>query len=292
MSLAPSTAQRNASQDPPTPSSAVPISTNLPDLAALESPEASAATQNAIVLQWMKARGLHDHAKKLEEDIRSGKAGTDPVVIVNDPAVSQGLDNEPGSSTKDGKDDASKQLSNRRMSARLMNQAHKPTISAQELASRSAPRGAAQAASAVAGTSSSATAATGKKGPRGKSPVAKSPVVATQPNLKGTINTTGSASKAARKSPTPLATPGGAIPDLSQLYSTLAPLMTAAGPSTQPKEDPQASTANLMTILSRAGMTIDEAMAKDPTDKQYGYRDLEAWVEGTLDMYRVSIAPA
>jgi transcription initiation factor TFIID subunit 5 len=32
----------------------------------------------------------------------------------------------------------------------------------------------------------------------------------------------------------------------------------------------------------------DEIISLDPTDKHEGFRDLEAWVDGSLDMYRVS----
>lgn len=31
----------------------------------------------------------------------------------------------------------------------------------------------------------------------------------------------------------------------------------------------------------------DEILSLDPTDKHEGFRDLEAWVDGSLDMYRV-----
>ncbi|KAG8877972.1 Transcription initiation factor TFIID subunit 5 [Tulasnella sp. 332] len=296
MSLAISTAgtsQPTASQEPPTPSSALHANTTLPDIASLTT-EPSDGNQNAIVLQWMKARGLHESAKRLEEEIRSGRAGTEPVVIVND-SDTGGADSEGGKDGKDSPAETLKQATNRRMSTRLQNQAQKPSITPQELVKRTAPRAAtaAQASSSNAAASSSTALATGKKGARGKSPVAKSPSVSTQPNLKGTLNTSVNLSKAgaaARKSPTPSSAP--ATPDLTQLYSTLAPLMAAGAPgASQTKEESQTTTASLMATLNRAGMTIDEAMAKDPTDKQQGYRDLEAWVDGALDMYRPEFRP-
>ncbi|KIO20458.1 hypothetical protein M407DRAFT_220655 [Tulasnella calospora MUT 4182] len=47
----------------------------------------------------------------------------------------------------------------------------------------------------------------------------------------------------------------------------------------------------LLAALSRAGMTIEEALARDPTDKQRGYKELEEWVDGALDMYRPEFRP-
>ncbi|KAG9024941.1 Transcription initiation factor TFIID subunit 5 [Tulasnella sp. JGI-2019a] len=185
------------------------------------------------------------------------------------------------------------------MSTRLANQAQKPSITPQELVKRTAPRASASATQAhasssnAASSSSTAPAASTKKGARGRSPAAKSPSVSTQPNLKGSLNTSANLNKPSalgRKSPTPGS--GPATPDLTQLYSTLAPLMATGAPGvSQTKEESEATTANLMATLSRAGMTIDEAMAKDPTDKQQGYRDLEAWVDGALDMYRPEFRP-
>ena len=45
---------------------------------------------------------------------------------------------------------------------------------------------------------------------------------------------------------------------------------------------------NLQDLLSNLGnVTVDEILSLDPTDRHEGYRELEAWVEGSLDMYRV-----
>ncbi|KAG9020445.1 hypothetical protein FRB95_004202, partial [Tulasnella sp. JGI-2019a] len=106
MSLVISTAgasQPTASQEPATPSSALNANASLPDLTALAS-EPSDSNQNAIVLQWMKARGLHESAKRLEEEIRGGRAGTEPVVIVNDTDTGPGADMDGIASVKDSKD--------------------------------------------------------------------------------------------------------------------------------------------------------------------------------------------
>ena len=46
------------------------------------------------------------------------------------------------------------------------------------------------------------------------------------------------------------------------------------------------SVAKLIENINPGG--ADEILSLDPTDKHEGFRDLEAWVEGSLDMYRVS----
>lgn len=48
------------------------------------------------------------------------------------------------------------------------------------------------------------------------------------------------------------------------------------------------TTANVATLLSTIGPGgADEIFSLDPTDKHEGYRDFDAWVDGSLDMYRV-----
>lgn len=44
--------------------------------------------------------------------------------------------------------------------------------------------------------------------------------------------------------------------------------------------------AHLLETINPGG--ADEIFSVDPTDKHEGYRELEVWVEGSLDMYRVS----
>jgi len=47
--------------------------------------------------------------------------------------------------------------------------------------------------------------------------------------------------------------------------------------------------ANLQNLIARIGnVGAEEILSLDPTDKQEGFRELEAWVEGSLDMYQVS----
>jgi len=47
---------------------------------------------------------------------------------------------------------------------------------------------------------------------------------------------------------------------------------------------------NLDAVLASIGAVgAEEALSLDPLDKQEGFRDLEAWVDGSLDIYRVSI---
>lgn len=45
------------------------------------------------------------------------------------------------------------------------------------------------------------------------------------------------------------------------------------------------SIQNLIASLGSVG--AEDILSLDPTDKQEGFRELEAWVEGSLDMYRV-----
>lgn len=230
----------------------------------------------------MKQRGLHESAKRLEEEIRSGRAGSDPVVIVNDPAGSDGE----GGNGGEGGGEGSKPLAKRRASARLAKQSHKETITVQELAARSAPK--TPAVPPIATTSTQGQ----KKGGRGKSPVSRSPVTSTNPAFRaGGPSASSSKSNAGpsvqtRQSPTPAATPVTATPDPTQLQAILQPVIAAT--AAQTAEENKKLTDNLMATLTRAGITVDEAMARDPTDQQRGYKDLENWVDGALDMYRVS----
>ena len=46
------------------------------------------------------------------------------------------------------------------------------------------------------------------------------------------------------------------------------------------------SVASLLASIGPGG--ADEILSLDPTDKHEGFRDLETWVDGSLDMYRVS----
>lgn len=48
-----------------------------------------------------------------------------------------------------------------------------------------------------------------------------------------------------------------------------------------------ANIQNLIASISSLG--AEEVLRLDPTDKQEGFKDLEAWVDGSLDMYRVSV---
>jgi transcription initiation factor TFIID subunit 5 len=46
-----------------------------------------------------------------------------------------------------------------------------------------------------------------------------------------------------------------------------------------------AAIQNLIASLGAVG--AEDILSLDPTDKEEGFRELEAWVEGSLDMYRV-----
>lgn len=51
------------------------------------------------------------------------------------------------------------------------------------------------------------------------------------------------------------------------------------------------SSTTLQSLLSSIGPGgTEEILTLDPTDKQEGYRELEAWVDGSLDMYKVRLA--
>ena len=45
---------------------------------------------------------------------------------------------------------------------------------------------------------------------------------------------------------------------------------------------------DIQKLLSSIGaIGAEEILSVDPTDKQEGFRELEAWVDGSLDMYKV-----
>jgi len=44
-------------------------------------------------------------------------------------------------------------------------------------------------------------------------------------------------------------------------------------------------------IASLGAIGAEDILVSDPTDKHGGYRELEAWVEGSLEMYQVRILP-
>jgi transcription initiation factor TFIID subunit 5 len=45
---------------------------------------------------------------------------------------------------------------------------------------------------------------------------------------------------------------------------------------------------NIQNLIASIGSVgAEEILSLDPTDKQEGFRELEAWVDGSLDMYRV-----
>lgn len=48
------------------------------------------------------------------------------------------------------------------------------------------------------------------------------------------------------------------------------------------------SPPNIQDLISSIGpVGAEEILSTDPMDKQQGFRELEAWVDGSLDMYRV-----
>jgi transcription initiation factor TFIID subunit 5 len=48
------------------------------------------------------------------------------------------------------------------------------------------------------------------------------------------------------------------------------------------------NTPNVQSLIASIGSVgAEEILSLDPTDKQEGFRELEAWVDGSLDMYRV-----
>ena len=50
------------------------------------------------------------------------------------------------------------------------------------------------------------------------------------------------------------------------------------------------STQDIQKLISSIGpIGAEEILSLDPTDKQDGFRELEAWVDGSLDMYKVRV---
>lgn len=50
------------------------------------------------------------------------------------------------------------------------------------------------------------------------------------------------------------------------------------------------TSSNIKSLIMNMGDGgAEDALSLDPGDKQEGFRDLEAWVEGSLDMYRVRV---
>lgn len=48
------------------------------------------------------------------------------------------------------------------------------------------------------------------------------------------------------------------------------------------------SPQDIQKLISSIGpVGAEEILSLDPTDKQEGFRELEAWVDGSLDMYKV-----
>jgi transcription initiation factor TFIID subunit 5 len=52
--------------------------------------------------------------------------------------------------------------------------------------------------------------------------------------------------------------------------------------------DTMGNSANIQSLIaSIPSVGAEDILAVDPTDKEEGFRELEAWVDGSLDMYRV-----
>ena len=48
--------------------------------------------------------------------------------------------------------------------------------------------------------------------------------------------------------------------------------------------------SNIQNLIASIGSVgAEEVLSLDPTDKREGFRELEAWVDGSLDMYRVRL---
>jgi transcription initiation factor TFIID subunit 5 len=51
------------------------------------------------------------------------------------------------------------------------------------------------------------------------------------------------------------------------------------------------NSSNLQNLIASIGpVGAEEVLSLDPNDKHEGFRELEAWVEGSLDIYRVRLA--
>ncbi|KAF8922652.1 WD40-repeat-containing domain protein [Mucidula mucida] len=51
------------------------------------------------------------------------------------------------------------------------------------------------------------------------------------------------------------------------------------------------SPANLQNLLLNLGSGLDDILSTDPSDRHEGFKELESWVEGSLDMYRPEFRP-
>ena len=48
---------------------------------------------------------------------------------------------------------------------------------------------------------------------------------------------------------------------------------------------------NIQNLIASIGpLGAEEILSLDPTDKHEGFRELESWVDGSLDMYRVRLS--
>ncbi|KIY64206.1 TFIID and SAGA subunit [Cylindrobasidium torrendii FP15055 ss-10] len=72
--------------------------------------------------------------------------------------------------------------------------------------------------------------------------------------------------------------------DTEELVKKLAPLLARPQTTTE-------APISLESLFATLGTNSEEILTLDPTDRSEGYRELEAWVEGSLDMYRPEFRP-
>jgi len=96
---------------------------------------------------------------------------------------------------------------------------------------------------------------------------------------------------------------GGKQPDTIGSEEFVKLLSVFAQKPTRPGENILKDSANVLQELTAMGNPLniqnliasigsvgaEELLSLDPTDKQEGFRELEAWVDGSLDMYRVCV---
>jgi transcription initiation factor TFIID subunit 5 len=81
---------------------------------------------------------------------------------------------------------------------------------------------------------------------------------------------------------------GELIKDLADL---LKPAPTTADESKKDALPELGSPPSVQALLASIGpVGAEDILSTDPLDRQQGYRELESWVDGSLDMYRVCLS--
>lgn len=243
-----------ASATPSNPSATLPNVSNAANTST--APNTNQALSDAAVSEFLRQRGYTSALHAFQEEVKQRPESSEPVVIAND----LGSDSDGGTGDKDGDDDQEGssrdrqpgRRSKRIASNRAKKDAVKPaTISAAQLVTKST---AVRKGSLPPGTQQS-TSQTGQTSQQ-----------------KGKTDASGVAPEQ--------------LEDFLKVLGALEkklgdPSTTAAGKVSKPTLD--------ALRASFSGTSVEFALVVDPTAKQEGFRQLEAWVDGSLDIYRVSV---